>query len=95
MSRNESQSLSFAREIFLFYIILSISQSINKRASRICKLLTFPFRAHTQQRLVFPFCKTEVSMLVKCNLNILFQMTVVLSAISSTSSGISCVLGIM
>lgn len=80
---------------FFFNIILSISQSINKRASQIHKLLTFPLRVHTQLRLVFPFCKTEVSMLIKCNLNILFQMTVVLSAISSTGSGISCVLGIM
>ena len=95
MSRNESQNLSFAHETFLFYSILSISQSISKRASQIHKVLTFPFRAHTQQRLVFPFCKTEVSMLIKCNLNILFQITLVLRAISSTGSGISCVLGIM
>lgn len=33
-------------------------------------------------------------MLVKCNLNILFQITVKLNAISSSDGGIPCVLGI-
>jgi len=80
---------------FFFYIIVSISQSINKRACRIHKLPTFPFREHTQQRLLFAFCKAEVSMLIKCILNTAFQKTVALSASSSVGSSMSRVLGIM
>lgn len=90
---NAKACLLLMRFLYILYI-LRISQNISKRASRIHKLLTFPFRLHTQQRLVLPFCKAEVSILIKRNLNILFQITLVRSAISSSGCGISCVLSI-